>query len=280
MTIHVVSPKIQRRLSRIARVLDRCQRWQRLAFMDEAEADSILREHEANQDDKDASMDDGSYPAGPRNDKNKSRYLIQPGHGQHLSDTLRSTAEVRSMRRIADLVEGMPSADEFYENIVHFWPEFQKFGKISMPTDGRNRGVTLDFYVGKYLEKQGHKLDFAVPGVQQWYHKYVDAITKKMPEISAFAEKFRLKPVGLAFQPPGFRWQENQTPDVLTFSANLVKAQGLKNTAGSKFAGQDEDEDTFHCGNCNLQRPVSEKSPSDPHTCRDCEEDPDLELMS
>lgn len=105
MTIEISNPDTQRRLQRIARVLDRCDRWKRLAFMDDAEADRILAEHEAAEDLK-AAMDDGSYPAGPRNDKNKSRYQVSPGHGQNLSDTLRSTAETKAMGKISKLLNG------------------------------------------------------------------------------------------------------------------------------------------------------------------------------
>lgn len=42
-------------------------------------------------------MDDGSYPAGPRNDANKSRYHVQPSHGQSTVDLLRFTASLDSM---------------------------------------------------------------------------------------------------------------------------------------------------------------------------------------
>lgn len=99
----ITNPDIQRRLIRIARVIDRAQRWERLAFMDDAEADRLLMEYEDDQD-AEASMDDGSYPAGPRNDKNKSRYQLSPGHGQHLSDTLRNTAETHAIRKISKLL--------------------------------------------------------------------------------------------------------------------------------------------------------------------------------
>jgi hypothetical protein len=102
MTKEISNPALQQRLNRIARVLDRADRWQRLAFMDASEADRILMEHNEAK----AAMDDGSYPAGPRNDKNKSRYKLAPGHAQNLSDLLRTTAESKAMRKISKLLNG------------------------------------------------------------------------------------------------------------------------------------------------------------------------------
>lgn len=102
MTTEILNPAVQRRLTRIARILDRADRWKRLAFMDASEADRILMEH----NDAKSAMDDGSYPAGPRNEKNKSRYQLQPGHAQNLSDLLRTTAELRAMRKISKLLNG------------------------------------------------------------------------------------------------------------------------------------------------------------------------------
>jgi hypothetical protein len=106
----ILNPDLQRRLNRVARILDRAKRWERLAFMDETEADQILMEHdqdtEACSDMNAKSCDDGSYPAGPRKDKNKSRYQVSPGHSQHLSDLLRNTAETKAMRKISKLLNG------------------------------------------------------------------------------------------------------------------------------------------------------------------------------
>jgi len=42
-------------------------------------------------------MDDGSYPAGPRNDPNQSRYRVEPGHGQSSVDLLRFTASLDNL---------------------------------------------------------------------------------------------------------------------------------------------------------------------------------------
>lgn len=42
-------------------------------------------------------MDDGSYPAGPRNDANNSRYKVKPSHDQSTVDLLRFTAGVDSI---------------------------------------------------------------------------------------------------------------------------------------------------------------------------------------
>lgn len=96
-----ISPALRQKLVRSARIIDRAQRWERLAFMSDEEADLLLQEHE--DADSEASMDDGSYPAGPRNEKNKSRYQLQPGHGRGLSDLLRTTAEVLAIQKIAKL---------------------------------------------------------------------------------------------------------------------------------------------------------------------------------
>jgi len=109
MTIEIKNSELQSRLTRVARVLDRVQRWERLAFMDDAEADRLLAEHEdstACAGDMVASQDDAPAPAGPRRDKNKSRYQLSPGHAQNLSDLLRNTAETKAMNKISKLLNG------------------------------------------------------------------------------------------------------------------------------------------------------------------------------
>ncbi len=109
MTTQISNPELQRRLIRVARIIDRVKRWERLAFMDDAEADRLLLEYEETEacaDMSAGSCDDGSYPAGPRQDKNKSRYQLSPGHGQHLSDLLRNTAETKAVRKISKLLNG------------------------------------------------------------------------------------------------------------------------------------------------------------------------------
>lgn len=107
MTIEISNQKLQVRLARVARMLDRVQRWEHLAFMEKDEADRLLAEHEdanACAGDTVLSKDDAPAPAGPRSDKNKSRYMLSPGHGQHLSDLLRNTAEVRAMTQLSKLL--------------------------------------------------------------------------------------------------------------------------------------------------------------------------------
>jgi len=174
MNYSILNPELRRRLIRTARIVDRADRWSRLAFMETDEAERLLREHEEEEeanrvsepepndkkscstpgssarkspfavtadapqdtskayapeveddldgelDDDDMlaetvrtdeangthplSQDDGTYPVGPRSEKNKSRYQVQPGHGQGLSDLLRSTASVRALRGIAKLL--------------------------------------------------------------------------------------------------------------------------------------------------------------------------------
>ena len=148
-----MTPELQRRIARAARLINRSERFLRLSFLSNEEAALLLREHEAEEeaervatppkkskkskvaapfsppvendhdgelDDDDMladtlrtdeeggtlplSQDDGSYPVGPRAEKNKSRYQISPGHGQGLSDLLRSTASVRALRGIAKLL--------------------------------------------------------------------------------------------------------------------------------------------------------------------------------
>ena len=85
---------IQRRLGRVARVIDRCQRWQKLALLklDEEDADDLAEEGPEIDwlDSEEISQDDGSAPVGPRKEKNTSRYQLQPGHAQNLSDLLRA----------------------------------------------------------------------------------------------------------------------------------------------------------------------------------------------
>lgn len=99
------------RLLRVARILDRAKRWEKLAFMDDQEADRLLLEYdlrnpeEDDDEDEEASMDDGSYPAGPRSDKNKSRYKLEPGHGQDLSSLLRSTASTKVLHSLRALIK-------------------------------------------------------------------------------------------------------------------------------------------------------------------------------
>lgn len=43
-------------------------------------------------DPSECGMDDGSIPAGPRNEPDNSRYQLSPGHGQHLVDMISTTA--------------------------------------------------------------------------------------------------------------------------------------------------------------------------------------------
>lgn len=103
---------IKDRLARVARLLDRAERWERLrlAFMEQEEAERLLQEHNdeiACSEGYEASRaDDAVGPVGPRNEKNKSRYKMSPGHGQHLSDLLRHTAEGRSLAKISKLLNG------------------------------------------------------------------------------------------------------------------------------------------------------------------------------
>ena len=187
MNYFVLNPDLRRRLSRVARIVERADRWAVLAFMSEEEAQRLLAENEANEaaaedseeqnkkirdpkrrsylrkadapqdtsrayapevpddldgelgeddmlaeaEDEDSSaetlrtdeiggvesltQDDGAAPAGPRNEKNKSRYQVQPGHGQGLSDLLRSTAAVAAAQKIARLLtaEGKYSHIDF-----------------------------------------------------------------------------------------------------------------------------------------------------------------------
>jgi len=104
-----MNPVLQQRLIRVARIVDRAKRWERLAFLDEKEADRFLLEYELRnpeeEEDKEAGMDDGSYPAGPRSDKNKSRYKLEPGHGQDLSSLLRSTASTKVLHSLRALIK-------------------------------------------------------------------------------------------------------------------------------------------------------------------------------
>lgn len=52
-------------------------------------------------------MDDGSYPAGPRNEPNQSRYKVEPGHGQSSVDLLRFTAAIdRAIVRLEKAANG------------------------------------------------------------------------------------------------------------------------------------------------------------------------------
>lgn len=105
-------PELQRRIFRAAFLLDRVDAWFKLAYMEKEEADSILRD--LNQEGDEAedstgacegdSTGTGSYPAGPRSEKNKSRYQLSPGHSQHLSDLLRSTAETRANEALSRLL--------------------------------------------------------------------------------------------------------------------------------------------------------------------------------
>lgn len=106
----MTNPRIYARLLRVARILDRAKRWEKLSFMDDQEADRFLLEYELRNPDEDededeeASMDDGSYPAGPRAEPNNSRYKVEPGHGQDLSSLLRSTAASRALLDIGAIV--------------------------------------------------------------------------------------------------------------------------------------------------------------------------------
>jgi len=60
--------------------------------------DSVAEsEEDDDEDEESCGMDDGSYPAGPRNDANKSRYHVQPSHGQGTVDLLRFTANLNSL---------------------------------------------------------------------------------------------------------------------------------------------------------------------------------------
>lgn len=79
--------------------------------MNDQEVERLLLEYdlrhpkEEEDEDKKSSMDDGSYPAGPRNDHNKSRYKLEPGHGQDLSSLLRITAATRAINGIKDVLK-------------------------------------------------------------------------------------------------------------------------------------------------------------------------------
>ena len=76
--------------------------------MDKYEAEDTDAEAECGEDlDTDAcGMDDGAAPAGPRTEKNKSRYHLEPGHGQHLSDLLQSTARARHIKeKLRNLID-------------------------------------------------------------------------------------------------------------------------------------------------------------------------------
>lgn len=183
-----MNPKLQRRIIRAAKIIDRAERWLKLSFMTEQEAQQILLENEeaeaadfaaeaeasdrpkkksylrkkadtcsvcgagetasatpnttyacgghdydqrpgtvacptldgAEDDDVEAETirtdeiggvqtltgDDAAGPPGPRANKNKSRYQIQPGHGQGLSDLLRTTAALSSSKKITKLLSG------------------------------------------------------------------------------------------------------------------------------------------------------------------------------
>lgn len=67
-------------------------------------------EDENEDEDEDAEacgMDDGSYPAGPRNEPNRSRYKVEPGHGQSTVDLLRFTAHFEDIAsRIENIANG------------------------------------------------------------------------------------------------------------------------------------------------------------------------------
>lgn len=143
MTINIKNDNLRKRLARCARIVDRSERFIRLSFLTQEEAQLILREHEAEEefarisepepkqtkkkaspwaseddvmadtlrtDEEDGTLplseDDGSYPVGPRAEKNKSRYQINPGHGEGLSDVLRSTASAKASLDIKKLLNG------------------------------------------------------------------------------------------------------------------------------------------------------------------------------
>lgn len=89
-----MTPDIQRRLNRVARIVDRCQRWQRLALLGAEEEDPDSSDEEVDIDwlgDENITEDDGAAPAGPRSDPSHSRYQLEPGHAQSLSDLLSSS---------------------------------------------------------------------------------------------------------------------------------------------------------------------------------------------
>lgn len=142
MNSEIKNPKLSARIARCARIIDRSERFLRLALLSHEETNLILREREAEEeadriaepeskeasswdpdDDDDDVMadtlrtdeeggtlllteDDGVGPVGPRAEKNKSRYHISPGHGECLSDLLQSTASVKASAGILKLLNG------------------------------------------------------------------------------------------------------------------------------------------------------------------------------
>lgn len=126
--IIVKNESLQRRLLRVARILNRVQVWERLArdnagpellredndiegkvdevgelLLDELEEETgedhaaeTKEDNSCGIDDEycsmeDVGMDDGTYPAGPRKDVNHPRYKVEPGHNQSVVDFLRFT---------------------------------------------------------------------------------------------------------------------------------------------------------------------------------------------
>jgi len=71
-------------------------------FSDDDDDDAENDEEAVGRDDE--GMDDGSYPAGPRTESSKSRYHVEPAHGQSLVDVLQTTANLDSLLTRIDAV--------------------------------------------------------------------------------------------------------------------------------------------------------------------------------
>ena len=100
-----MNPQIKARLAHVASNVRLLEKFSKIFLAEISTSDEVLRdlgvvEDTENEEDEcdmsldpmDCGMDDGSVPAGPRNEPNKSIYQVSPGHGQSTVDMFTSVA--------------------------------------------------------------------------------------------------------------------------------------------------------------------------------------------